>query len=205
MKESNNPGPPEGRDAYGTLSFSYEQQLLAASEAEIDEAAANIDYGDITAPDSYSDLEMPGMRTSRAIISVEENPIFPHLEGFHQWGATTAATVLNMGEVAGHLNLSEARSILDFGAGGGGPTLALAELAEKNGGIVTAVESIPASAQGIIDSGILPAEQVVVGDGLEVLRTTPEKYDLITAFMLGPDNTGSFTRAFLDSCPGSPF
>lgn len=136
----------------------------------------------------------------RTIVTPENNPVFAHLHSFHRRGATAAATVLNLSEGLGHLDLSKSKRILDFGAGSGGPTLALAELAKLNGGTVDAIESKPRLARDIVDLGILPAERVITGNGIEALRTTPEKYDLITSFMLGPDDSdGSLARALLDS------
>lgn len=136
----------------------------------------------------------------RTIVTVEGNPIFTNLHSFHRRGATTAAAILNMGEGFGYLDLSKAKRILDFGAGSGGPTLALTELTRLNGGTVDAVEANSASAQDIVSLGILTADQVIVGDALETLQTTSEKYDLITSFMLGPDDQqGSLTRALLYS------
>jgi hypothetical protein len=136
----------------------------------------------------------------RTLIAVEENPIFANLRSFHRRGATTAATILNMSEGFGHLNLSKAKRILDFGAGSGGPTLALVELAKLNGGTVDVVEASPIFAQDIIDSGIISPDRVIIDDGLKVLQTTSEKYDLITSFMLGPDDLqGSLTRTLLNN------
>lgn len=136
----------------------------------------------------------------RTVVTVEEDPIFTNLHSFHRQGAITAAAILNVSEGFGYLNLSKAKRILDFGAGSGGPTLALTELTRLNGGTVDAVEANSAFAQHIVDLGILSAGRVIVGNGLETLQTTSEKYDLITAFMLGPDDPrGGLTRALLNS------
>ncbi len=91
---------------------------------------------------------------------------------------------------------------MDFGAGAGGPTIALTELVKLNGGSVEAIDSRPNLIQDMIDSGILPTDRAHHGDGLEFLSGTDsqDQYDLITAFMFGPDNTdGGLTNQLLDA------
>lgn len=136
----------------------------------------------------------------RTIVDVKSNPIFADLHSFYRTGAMRAAAILNLSEGLGYLDLSKSRRILDFGAGSGGPTLALTELAKLNGGTVEAVEAKPTHVQDIIDLGIVSPERVILGDGLKILQTTSERYDLITSFMLGPDDEGGrLTRALLSS------
>jgi len=136
----------------------------------------------------------------RLLTDVRKNPLFSGLHSFEQWGAATAETVLQLADGLGYIDLSKSRSILDFGAGSGGPTLSLVALAEANGGSVEAIESSELG-KGIIDKGILLADQVHLGDGISYLAAPDQrgKYDLVTAFMLGPDSSGELTRSILAS------
>lgn len=109
-----------------------------------------------------------------------------------------AATMLIDAERRGQLDLSETREMLDFGTGFGGPTLALVELAILNGGNVTGVDEKDNITGSLSDEKILDGDHYIIGDGLKVLENAASGYDLITAFMLGPDIDGQLSIKLID-------
>lgn len=137
----------------------------------------------------------------RSNIDVSANPTFKRSDAFHQIGAMTAQTVLNQASNLGYIDLAKIKKILDFGAGVGGPTITLAHLAESNGGKAEAVDTSPVFAEFIAKLGILPPEYVHQGDGIELLSSADAQntYDLITAFMLGPDGRGELIGNLIES------
>jgi SAM-dependent methyltransferase len=148
---------------------------------------------------NYHNDSYPG--ATRLMVNIESHPNFAQLDPHvAQWGARTADTVLNMAQGHKYLDLSSKKKILDFGAGSGGPTLALVQLAEQTGGKVEAVEPWQKGVAEIVESGVLPAEDVYVEDGIEFLSKRGQsgnKFDLITAFMFGPDADGSFSNQLI--------
>lgn len=137
--------------------------------------------------------------TPQTFIDVRTSPIFDKLHSFHQTGALTAENVLNLSASYGYIDLARSKRLLDFGAGSGGPTLALTELAKLNGGSVEVVESNPRFAQDMIELGIVTPDKVHQANGIELLSSaaSTDQYDLITAFMLGPDTNGGLTQQLL--------
>ncbi len=161
--------------------------------------------GDPLPVDTVATFELQ-KRNLQLQIDVESHPVFEGLDELQQWGARTAKNVLGISQTFGYIDLATRRRIVDFGAGSGGPTLSLVQLAEQNGGSVDAVESRSPQVQDMIDSGIIPAEHAHVGDGIDFLKSSGEaggKFDLITAFMLGPDCSGQLTREVLSVAQGA--
>lgn len=137
--------------------------------------------------------------TQKLFVDVRSDSRFNTMHRFHQCGALTAETVLNLSASFGYLDLAKAKRMIDFGAGAGGPTLALAQLAGLNGGTVEAVESNLKFVEDMIAMGIVDAEHAHQGNGITLLgnETSRATYDLVTAFMLGPDSDGGLTRDLL--------
>lgn len=138
----------------------------------------------------------------------EGGPIAPHavfdrMEDMPRFGAMWAASRLLLCEAMGFLNLSDAKRIVDFGAGKGGPTFALALLAVQNGGQVDALEAEPTRVTTIEATGMtesLPV-QTHTADGIAWLADRARegnRYDLITGFMFGRDNHGHLAQALME-------
>lgn len=73
--------------------------------------------------------------------------------------------------------------VLDWGCGRGGASLAFMEL----GAFVTAVDTSDESIGELVNSGILPREQAVLGDGVSYLQNQPDaSFDVISSFLFGP-------------------
>lgn len=125
------------------------------------------------------------------ITGLESSPAFRRLETYgtaeekksRQNRALGAAALLNDLARYDFLKLAEAKRVVDFGAGDGVPTLALAQLVKQNDGTVKALEQGPSKA---VERGLLTPDQWYMGDGLAFLDDM-EGCDLVTAFMLGPD------------------
>lgn len=141
-------------------------------------------------------------RTSPAAIDVKAHPFFARLPYLHQWGALNAETALNLADAHGYIELGRIRRILDFGAGRGGPTFALLQLADFNGGVVDAVDLYEEDAVGALRThGYISDDHVHHGDGLDFLRNVSgaDRYDLVTAFMFGPDTCGDLALGLLEA------
>ncbi len=65
------------------------------------------------------------------------------------------------------------------------------------GGQLIALEREAHCTQRLVDSQVLPADSVITGDGISFLQEGRQKFDLVTAFMLGPDIDGDFSARFL--------
>lgn len=131
------------------------------------------------------------------------HPVFDRMDDMPKFGAMWAASRLLLCEAMGFLNLSDAKRIVDFGAGRGGPTFALALLAEQNGGQVDAIEAEPSRVTVIEKTGMTESLPVRThaADGIAWLAERARegnRYDLITGFMLGRDNHGHLSRALLE-------
>jgi hypothetical protein len=123
------------------------------------------------------------------ITDLEDTPLWPQLDNYDRKRLDSYRADLNNCHRFGYIDLSQVRSIIDFGAGDGTPTLISLRLAELNGGTVDALELHKAPAQVIVDRGILPPERVHDGDGLDFLQAMAsrgETCDLITVFHGGP-------------------
>jgi len=130
-------------------------------------------------------------------------PVFDRMEDMPKFGAMLAASRLLLCETLGFLNLSDAKRIVDFGAGRGGPTFALALLAEQNGGQVDAIEAESTRVAILEKTGMTESLPVRThtADGIAWLAERAHegsRYDLITSFMLGPDKHGYLSQALLD-------
>jgi hypothetical protein len=128
-------------------------------------------------------------------IDVLSSPVFEGLESFYQTQALETAALLNRVARLGY-GIVHAKRIVDFGSSAGGPTLALVQLAESNGGTVDALERNNYQVQIMIRSGIVPPDRAHAGDGIQFLNAMSargETCDLIAAFMLGPDAHGGLT------------
>ncbi len=131
-------------------------------------------------------------------FDVTTHPAFQNLNRTDQHAARIAQAVIQLFAREGWLDLNATRRILDFGAGSGGPTLALVAMAESNGGSVEAVEQEQTS-HLIAARGIVAADRLHTGDGLAFLGATEQvgRFNLITAFMLGPDPEGRLSDELL--------
>ncbi len=187
------------------------QDLLVFDEAMFDQAIAaceeagwNFDYPAQPGIRANS-YERPEAEPS-LIVDVRQHPLFEGLNRLEQRSALQAETALNLLGMQGQVDLPGSKRILDFGAASGGSTLPLVRLAELNGGVVEAVERNPKSHGDLVASNILPPERVHLGDGLVFLNREMaggERYDLITAFMFGPDRDGSLTSRLLAAARGA--
>ncbi len=127
-------------------------------------------------------------------LCVEAYLDFTELHPWQQLAAVRAQHSLNVMAIQGQLDLRASKRIFEYGAGTGGATYALGRLATLNGGSVEAAELEPEHAAEIAISGILPPENIHIGDGAWTLRQLNRKgkrFDLVAAFMFGPDYFGS--------------
>ncbi|MCS7091976.1 MAG: hypothetical protein NZM26_01340 [Patescibacteria group bacterium] len=126
-----------------------------------------------------------------ATIRLENNPIFNKLVPFQVQGARLALNAITIAVRMKYIDVNKLKRIADFGAGIGGPTFALVEIAKVLGGQVSAIEQDERLATKIVDLGISPKDNVRIEDGIQhisnVKNTGAEGYDLVTSFMLGPD------------------
>lgn len=130
-------------------------------------------------------------------LNVDFSPEFRELDFSQQLGALRAQHSLNAMAQRGYLDLSECRRMFEFGPGPGGSTYVLAKLALLNGGSVEAAELSPVRAGIVANSGFLPPDALHVGDGgliLDQLTRDGHKFDLVAAFMFGPDFISGGTR-----------
>lgn len=135
-------------------------------------------------------------------IDLESQSGFHDLHRIQQVGARVALAVLHQAKKVGLLDFTQIRRILDFGAGIGGPTFALSVVGRLYGAKVDAVEKAVVIANcmppAIIDNHLIP------GDGLSHLNSLDRrglpKYDLVTAFMLGPDGMGELFKNLAQAC-----
>ncbi len=130
-------------------------------------------------------------------IDVEAHPDFQGLNVLQRSGAKWATTALQLAVGMDYIDPARVKRIMDFGAGGGGPTFGLVRIGEAIGAEVEAVEQNAQLGGEISETGILPQERVHIGDGLAFLNGVQKDetgYDLVTAFMLGPDLSGDLMR-----------
>jgi SAM-dependent methyltransferase len=126
-------------------------------------------------------------------LSIEQFPEFEGMDYVSKMMARMAFNVVQESLREGSLKPDNFRSVLDFGAGYGAPTLILQKVCDVVGGRVTAVENTDFKVERI--KSRLPDNEVVLGDGIEFVQEHPSEFDLITAFNIGPDNDASL---FLD-------
>ena len=141
--------------------------------------------------------EDQGARNAVIRVDVQKHPDFQKLNVLQRSGAKWAASALQLAASMGHIDAARMKRIIDFGAGSGGPTFAVARVGETIGADVEAVEQNEQQAKEIVADGILPEDKVHVSDGLAFLNGVngaENGYDLVTAFMLGPDINADLFR-----------
>lgn len=170
-----------------------EMKRLRSSQGNKSNTLPLMDSPDRVTP--YSNDFKAGKLNTQAIsgIRIDQLPGYLALDEYQQAAANVAAKVLQVAVGFGYLDPQKIRRIIDFGAGTGGPTFALTEIAKAIGATVEVVESNPKLAQRIIETNILPDSNVHPTDGITFLNSSSTNgggYDLVTAFMLGPDQGG---------------
>jgi tRNA1(Val) A37 N6-methylase TrmN6 len=134
-------------------------------------------------------------------IDVQSDPLVERLGLFDGAVALRAAEILNEYSAASYIDLSKVRHAIDFGSGGGGPTLALVQLGRTFGTEVEAVEKDQRPFDELIKRGVLSAGSAHLTDGIDFLAmdSSANKYDLITAFSLDPCFIGRDMPRFLEA------
>lgn len=118
------------------------------------------------------------------------------LNALQRFGYAYVTELLGLLVQKGWLDKININHICDFGAGTGGPALALQDFWEMPPSRLTLLEAHHRQADRL--KRLFPQSQVIVGDGLEWLGQHCKQYDLITAFMLGPeDDEGALALAFI--------
>ncbi|MBT3984909.1 class I SAM-dependent methyltransferase [archaeon] len=112
------------------------------------------------------------------------DPTFGEMDVLQRFGLNYAERTILLPVIQGQLESDLVKGrVLDFGCGEGGPTYFFV----YNGADVTAVDLSKDSIDRLVNTGILPAEKAIAGDGIEYMREQPEdSYDLVTAFWLDP-------------------
>lgn len=126
-----------------------------------------------------------------------EDPIYKAMDPIQRFGVKVAEEIFLPAVELGFVGLETAKGkVLDFGCGTGGPTYFLS----YNDADVTAVDMDQASIDRLVQTGILPRDKVMVGDGIKFMSEQPDNsYDLVTAFMLDPSighTNATLLRAF---------
>lgn len=85
----------------------------------------------------------------------------------------------------GILDASRIQSVCDFGTGTGGPALAMQDFFQLPAQKLSLLESHAAQVESLRQ--LFPQSNVYYGDGITWLSRTHRQYDLMSAFMLGPD------------------
>ena len=120
------------------------------------------------------------------------NPFFMRMNLRNQWFAQNTADYLTRSSQLGLIDLSRSRRIIHFGASEGAETVTLSQLARSNRGSVTALELDHEAGGRLLSSGILPPEQVYIGDGIKFfsdMQRVGAQADLIAIPFL--DNYGA--------------
>jgi hypothetical protein len=107
------------------------------------------------------------------------------LHPLQAFGYAYASRLLAIGIHQGWLD-TDVKRICDFGAGTGGPALALQAVFQVPAKNLILLEPHAAQASGL--RRLFPKSDVHEGDGLSRLKSGRETYDLISAFMLGPND-----------------
>jgi len=93
----------------------------------------------------------------------------------------------------GFLTPDHFRQVVDFGAGGGGPTFLLDQICKITGGSVEAMENNEYGPEQLaVLKTVVPSVPVYTGDGLDELKRMNGTATLVTAFTFGPDYSGEF-------------
>ena len=113
-----------------------------------------------------------------------------------RFGYRYASELLRQAFKKGCFDPKRIQSICDFGSGLGGPSLALQNCFSQSLKHLVLLEEN--ALQASFARKILPHSESYVGDGLTWLENTEQRFDLITAFMLGPDyNDDGLIQDFL--------
>jgi hypothetical protein len=186
------------------IDFNFYRLLLGisfASKKRGDYTYTN--FGDMRNPLNF-EYFTSNPSTGITSIRIEKTAGFERLDEYQQFNAKLSAMSILMSVQAGYLDFNRIRRITDFGSGSGGPTFTLVEIGKRVKAHIDAIEEDPKFAQQIIKSGILPEENVNITDGIAYFMSMGEKgiekYDLITAFMLGPDPDMSLFRRLVKAC-----
>ncbi len=138
------------------------------------------------------------VKDSILAIDLERVPDFKRLDKIQSFEARAAIETLKYCSGSGCINFSDVRSIADFGADEGGLTFALQALARTIKAKVTAIEKEACFAELIVELGTISEKNLKIGNGLKYLEGlrgySGHGFDLITAFMFGPDWSGNYFR-----------
>ena len=107
------------------------------------------------------------------------------LHALQLFGVAYADMLLDALSGKGWLTPRQVRSICDFGSGTGGPVLAMLAFFGLPAHKLTLLEAHESQAARLRE--LFPKSRVMAGNGLLWLGSCRKRYDLITAFMLGPD------------------
>ncbi len=110
--------------------------------------------------------------------------------------ANLASSILNATIKQGMINPHKIEHICDFGAGYGGPTQQLCDRFPD--ATVHALQLDDRCAKSLIDADILSRQNIFLGDGVKHLKTLDKQYDLVTAFLFGPDEEGTLAERFIE-------
>jgi hypothetical protein len=142
----------------------------------------------------------PSRKSGEFPVDLVNSTAFNRLERHIKWFSKNAADYLRAFSRTGLIDLSRPRRIIDFGANIGTSTVPLAQLARANGSSLIALEEDPVNALQLANLNIIPPEQVIVGNGVDYLNDIAERgerFDLLTAFFLGPDYNGELIRRLI--------
>jgi predicted O-methyltransferase YrrM len=155
--------------------------------------------------DNKAEIQIPNPYFANEIdvlpLSLLENhPYFKQLDNWNKRAAQEASQLINLLTGEGYIEPGKLRSIFEFGSGIGASTLAFVELAKFSGADLEVVERRPHQAKTLIEAEILPFEKIHIEDGVELLEEAAhngQRFDLIAAFMFGPDYLDKQTEGFL--------
>jgi hypothetical protein len=133
-------------------------------------------------------------------------PIWRHLDYFsiphpmQKFGYRYTLALLYRAIAAKRLNPKQIQTYCDFGAGLGGPSLATQHVFQLQSQNITLLEQNTSQAR--ILRTLMPQATIQPEDGLRWLRQANQRFDFITAYMLGPDydDTG-LARTLLEEIP----
>lgn len=117
------------------------------------------------------------------------------LHALQLFGMAYADTLLGALSGKGWFTRRQVRSVCDFGSGTGGPALAMLAFFGLPAHKLTLLESHEPQAVRLRE--LFPKSRVVAGNGLLWLGSCRDRYDLITAFMLGPDADDGLALEFV--------
>lgn len=142
-------------------------------------------------PQGNLSLETRARRAGLKLID-ESNPMWQSMNPLQQGGAKRAQESLLLGYEEHKLApIHYQGKVLDFGCGVGGSTYSLALNARE----VTAVDNTSSLEE--LKRLRLPNVSPIDSDGLALMAQTPDNtYDMVVAYMLGPDDKGDFIDAF---------